>query len=532
MVRLLGWLAVGGLLFLLGPWVLPASLVALLVPAVRRAARPVHPWLTLCGVALVLVLVAGVAWLAPAGRLPLPPGVGVLLAPAYTGRPARPHPIGMSVPQHPSLAPDGRSSMHSDAWASDTYRWAGPLGRAPQVGTTWYGIAECATQAFDSRGRMVAVCGDLRGATLRVIDPATMRPVVSRRLPDRRDVGGKPPWENLCGGTYFYLDDADHAMVATSDRRVREFATSDARGRPSLREVRSFDLTDEVASDDCVIALLPDWSGRVWFVTSQGRVGTLDPGNGPARSIGLGEQIANTMAVDETGVYVVTTHALYKMAARRSGVPTVVWRAAYDRGRERKAGQLTRGSGTTPTILPGHRVAITDNAEPEMHVVFLDAGTGREVCRAPVFSAAGSATENSLVSVGTGVIVENNAGYSSPARTLLGRSTTPGLARVDLHGDRCAVRWTSDEVAPTTVPKVSLATGLLYTYTKPPSAWGVAAWYLTALDARTGRTVFRVRAGLGAAFNNHYAPVTLGPDGSAYVATLMGMVRIRDGSVD
>ena len=28
--------------------------------------------------------------------------------------------------------------------------------------------------------------------------------------------------------------------------------------------------------------------------------------------------------------------------------------------------------------------------------------------------------------------------------------------------------------------------------------------------------------------NNHYAAVTLAPDGSAYVATLAGMVRVRD----
>ena len=28
--------------------------------------------------------------------------------------------------------------------------------------------------------------------------------------------------------------------------------------------------------------------------------------------------------------------------------------------------------------------------------------------------------------------------------------------------------------------------------------------------------------------NNHYSAVTLGPDGSAYIATLGGMVRVRD----
>ena len=88
--------------------------------------------------------------------------------------------------------------------------------------------------------------------------------------------------------------------------------------------------------------------------------------------------------------------------------------------------------------------------------------------------------------------------------------------------------WTSEEVAPSSVAKASLATGLVYAWTKPRSWWGVNAWYFTALDARTGRTVFSVRAGLGTLMNNHYAAITLGPDGSAYIATLAGMVRVRD----
>ena len=88
--------------------------------------------------------------------------------------------------------------------------------------------------------------------------------------------------------------------------------------------------------------------------------------------------------------------------------------------------------------------------------------------------------------------------------------------------------WRSDEVAPTSVAKVSLATGLVYAYTTRQSWWGVSAWYLTAIDARTGETAFSVRTGTGTLFNNHYSAVTLGPDGSAYVATLGGMVRVRD----
>jgi hypothetical protein len=95
--------------------------------------------------------------------------------------------------------------------------------------------------------------------------------------------------------------------------------------------------------------------------------------------------------------------------------------------------------------------------------------------------------------------------------------------------DGCSLAWTSDEVAPTSVPKVSLANGLLYAYTTRPSRWLVNAWYVTAIDVRTGETVFSVRTGTGLLFNNHYAAVTLAPDGSLYIATLAGLVRVRDG---
>jgi outer membrane protein assembly factor BamB len=88
--------------------------------------------------------------------------------------------------------------------------------------------------------------------------------------------------------------------------------------------------------------------------------------------------------------------------------------------------------------------------------------------------------------------------------------------------------WTSDERAPSVVPKLSLATGLVYTYTKPVRADGRDPWYFTAIDFRTGATIFQRLTGAGLGYNNNYAPVTIGPDGSAYVGVLGGLVALRD----
>ena len=511
----------------LGPWVLPAALATLFLPRVRAWLRPT--WRVGAIMAAVVLGLVGLVVLIPDGWLPIPPGPGALVTPRYVGRPAFARPIRTEVTQDPHLAPNGRSSMHDDASATDSYPWGGPLGESPSVDTSWFGLEECASLTVDSHDRLVGLCGDLHGPALHVIDPDSMNPVATKDLPDRADTGAKPG-EDLCAGAYFYLDDRDRAVVATTDRRVLVVGTSDSDGDPDLTTEASYDLSDLVPGDDCLVALMPDWSGDIWWVTKQGRVGTIASSSGPVRVLDLGEQVANSFAVDRSGAYVVTTHALYRLREDPSGKPAVAWRTAYDRGSEQKSGQLSQGSGTTPTLLPGGLVAITDNADPRMHVAFYDTGSGDLVCQQAVFGDDEGATENSLVSVGTGVVVENNHGYGGPLSTILGMTSDGGLARVDVTDGECSVRWTSDEVAPSSVPKVSLANGLLYAYTKPHSWWGADAWYLSAIDVRSGRTVFKVRTGLGALRNNHYAAITLTRDGSAYVGTLGGLVRVRDRS--
>jgi hypothetical protein len=461
-----------------------------------------------------------------AAALPIPSVPGPLLVPRFIGSAATADPIAsFDVPQNPYLAPNGRNNMHDDAYATDAYSGAGPLGRKPTVTTRTYGVEECATEAFDTAGRIVALCGNLRGPVLRLLNPVTLAIVASQQLPPRNLTSGANPLSDLCGGTYFYLDNLDRAVIATTDRHIVVVAESGAH----FVKQRSYDVTSAVPSDDCLIALMPDWSGRIWFESGDGVVGTVDPVSGAVHSMRLaGEIIDNSFAVDETGgVFIVSDHAMYRFDAAADGTPVVTWRQPYDRGSRVKPGQLAQGSGTTPTLVGSDLVAITDNADPRMNVLVYRRSTGQFVCGAPVFGAGASDTENSLVAVGNSLLVENNYGYKDPTSTLAGKTTTPGIAKVDVAGGACSVAWTSSEVAPTSVPKASLATGLLYVYTKPKKPL-VDAWYLTAIDIRTGHTAFSRLTGTGPGFNNHYAAIYLGPDGSAYIATLAGMIRVKD----
>jgi hypothetical protein len=208
----------------------------------------------------------------------------------------------------------------------------------------------------------------------------------------------------------------------------------------------------------------------------------------------------------------------------------VIWRRKYPNSGIQKPGMLSPGSGTTPTLLGKDEVAITDNAN-RMHVIVYTRGRkggGRVICRRGVFAAGASDDENSLVAAGgNSLIAENNYGYTVQSMDA-GHLTAPGIARIVVRKGRCRTAWTSEERVPSVVSKASLKSGLLYTYTRPPISDGSQAWYFTALDLRTGRTVYSKLTGAGTLFNNHYSPVSIGRGGVAYVGVLGGLLRIAD----
>lgn len=465
---------------------------------------------------------------------PIPSDPASQPPPAFEGGTATPRRlISPEPPRHPFMAPNGRSNLHNDAFQTDAYRGAGPLGRGLTVSST-FEAADCASVTFDSRGRIVTICVGIEGPRLEVFDPRTLEPLASMTLPPRNPGAGSI-FNDFSGGGYFYLDERDRAIFATNNRRLMVVAVRDAPGGGvSLVTERDYDLTGAVPTGDKIVSALPDYAGLVWFVSVNGVVGTLDLATGSVRSRPLGEAVANSFAVDDSGaVYIVSDDALYRFEAGADASPEVVWREVYRNSGISKPGQVHAGSGTTPTVMAGGRIAITDNADP-MNVVVMRRGADvsgpRVVCEEPVFRKGASATDNSLIAARNSLVVENNYGYTGPAATMDGATTQPGLARVDVRrdGSGCRTVWRSDEIAPTVVPKLSLETGLVYTYTKPPRSDGVDAWYFTALDFCTGARQYRRLTGTGLGFNNNYAPVSLGPDGVAYVGVLGGLVRIAD----
>ncbi|WP_275465667.1 hypothetical protein [Streptomyces noursei] len=506
------------------------------------------------------LLLSGVSPSQAAPRPDAPDAASAGRTPASTGTPAEPRPVPGRETQNPFMAPNGISAMHGDSQATNTQPQSGPLGRHPQVtsvgkATSPVDPPQCATATFLRNGLMVLNCGGAsHHPTLRLEDPTTLKDLAVYPLPVRPSTyqaaatGNPAVMFSDTSGSYYYLDNHDRIVIAGADQHVQRLAVRrDARGRWSFHRTDDWDLRPHLPHDcataadpnppgecDPVTAVQADYQGLLWWVSDHGRIGTVDPATGTVRSIHRpGEEIENSFSTGPDGAYVATDHALYKLHAAPDGTPRIDWQETYDRGTRHKPGQINQGTGATPALTDRY-VAITDNADPRMHVNVYRRGDhpagDRLVCSVPVFAPGAGATENSLTSWGNGFSVENDYGYTSLKDTQQGRSTPGGITKVEVDPDGrgCHVAWTSPEQSPTVVTKLSRANGILYAYTKPANAQSADAWYLTGIDWRTGRTRFRIPTGTGDAVNNNWSPITLGPDGSAYVSTYGGILRVHD----
>jgi hypothetical protein len=483
--------------------------------------------------AVLLVLAAT----STANALPIPDPLPTTI-PRYQGAPATSLPMPATVaPQNPHLARDPRSNIHNDTWMTDAYRWRGPLGRSPVAFSGAMAPALCGSLTFHSRGYLVSVCPSvIAPPQARVIDPRTLEVLATYDMPNAPDPPGTRAYQNFAGGGYFFLDARDRVWSATKTGHIFVLAVS-ADGR-AITKVGDYDLSGVLASDERISSALPDFKGRIWFVSKRsGKVGILDPRTRRIRFVRLGEDIQNSFTVDRGAVYVVSSRRMYRFSAS-GGMPRVDWKVRYRNSGIVKPGQADAGSGTTPTIMSSGYVAITDNADPMNVVVYRKAkrlrpGQRRVLCEVPVFDAGASATENSLITARRSLFVENNYGYQDPFGPNSGALTTPGFARVDVNrgGTGCRTVWTNrTERAPTVVAKLSTRTGLIYTYTRDEAPLvGGQPYFWTAIDARTGATAWKVYAGSGLGFNNNYAGLALGPDGTAYLGVTGGIVALRDG---
>jgi len=463
------------------------------------------------------------------------------VSPAYVGAPATPHKIKgvRRVPQNRFMAANGRSEIHDDGWQTDAYTWSGPLGRGPvTLSSMLIPQRDCGSITFDRQGRVLSICIGASGPELYMFDPTTLATLATFSLPPRQSVPSNI-FQDFTGGGYFYLDTHDDVVAGTTTKHI--YVIGETAG-PGFKLLHDYSLTDILSASEKITSALPDSRGLLWIVArNDGVVATLNLATGQLHVIRLGHgavgEIENSFATDQHGgVYIDTNRKLYRFGATRNGIPKIRWQVTYPNSLEHKPGQVDDGTGTTPTVMQGGYVNITDNADPMDIVVYRTAvrlrrHQRRTVCKVPIFSRGASADENSLIVAGRAMIAENNYGYSDPTSISAGKLTAPGFVRVDLNrgGKGCHTVWTNtSERAPTVVSKASIGNGLIYTYTLEPGS--SSPWYWTALDFRTGKVVYKRLAGTGSVgYNNNYSGIAINPSGTEYVGVLGGIIAMRDG---
>jgi hypothetical protein len=457
--------------------------------------------------------------------------------------------------KHPAMA-SGGSNMHNDAYVSDVNEAPGPLGINSFIQSRTQGFGGYGTLTFDNKGRIVAVYGNARQFQLELLDASTLEELASFDLPPRSwlfPLQGVLPWKYLGAGVYFYLDAQNRAVVPTTRNTlmVIQSPNDPAEGFKLLRE---YDLSQHMVTLpwpklDSVAWVMPEWPKsnvpeveRYWYATIEGMVGVVDAHSGQVSTWRApGEIIENSFAVGEEGIFMMSDHALYRMNVDEQHNIIVDWRQDYDRGPAQKAGHITRGSGTSVTLAgsPGSGlVAITDNAEPQIHLELFRRMDGKKVCSVPLFEQGKSGTDLSALafehtdangndSGHFSIMVENNYGH----HVFPMPDAHAGIARIDaMRQDdgtfACAQVWQTTEKG-IAGAKLALKSGLLYMYINDTSA--ALGNYFAAVDFHSGLTVFRQHTGMGHGYNAWQGVLFLHPDnGALYTTTLFGLVKMQD----
>ena len=499
-------------------------------------------------------------------------------------------PLLRSLFQNPFLSPNPGSNIHNDSYLSDTYPFPGPV-QAGNVAVSQVNLASFtdpdsgqrrsvvlgipAGQAYDAQGNIQSVTAGLvdpiNGITTRsivTIDKNTLQVLAYQAF----TISNVNPTD-FGGAGYFYQDNQFRMVVALPDGHIKVLqrqpsTLSTVDKYVPVRDINVVGPGGAIAPPAGVPALslyavVPDKVGNIWFTLGQGIVGfitpnnqvnwldTNDPNNTGTRTAqpdGDFQEIANSHSIDEgdsasgsSGIYILTTHKQYRFGVGANGKPEIIWEFPYDRGTGIKPGQVSHGSGSSPTVfeMGGRRfVTIVDNGSPMKCNVYraestLLPGENRLFAQTKPFGDdLLTSDENSLIVApapsggGTDIFAENNYGYLGIDSVKGTGVTRPGFSRMRLetNGNFSVGSFNGSVAPPTLVSKMSVPGQTVYTYEKKTDGW-----YLTAMDSNDLNNLrFSVFIGPGETlYNNHYSALSLDPDGkTVFVGTVGGLTKI------
>lgn len=450
---------------------------------------------------------------------------------------------------NPEVGLDGAATMHSDTYSSDTTPLVGPLGNGSNAvkSKSVALAAACPTSLIRSDGHPLVLCTNMFGLNpvVHILNKNTGLSMAKLNLPAG----------SLLGGVYAYLDNQDRlVMVDGQHNLVKVKAWLDTRRiikRWKVTVDESVSLASAVndhCGGDCdsVVSINAGGQGDIWFATKQGLVGIYDGLNASIKTIKLnaGEEIHNSFSNTLEGqAGIATNEALYLIQRDENGQPKIQWRAGYDSGSHRKPGQLSKGTGATPTffgpLTASEYLMITDNNDDQASLLVYKTDSAELICKYPLFNAGSSGTENSAIGIGHSVVVASTYGYpypkvpdGVPAAIPANADFAAGMVRVDLHQDEsgCKKVW-QNSLRSSAVPKLSTADNLIYTVERRglmnKAKAGLAdSFYFTSIDPDTGTTLYQKRIGGGFFSDTLQMAGNIGEGRVYWQGTVGGMIRI------
>lgn len=342
--------------------------------------------------------------------------------------------------------------------------------------------------------------------------------------------------------------------------------------------------------DQNLLSVVFDYEGNLWFATGgfriypdrkqQGTFGYISRSaidailNGEETDLAdavfvydlePGEGAENGIAASREGAVILTNQNCYLLQAD-NGVKKV-WQTPYEsvgakdskEGDKTTGGGLAWGSGCSPS-LTRDLVMFTDNQDP-VNLMALDMKTGEIAATLPVLDELPEGTQ---VSVENSAIVYDNgegtvstivcnwfgAGSAKLAETDSDSSIQsyeniydvnwlrqgnqmilPGVERVDTiktdNGYEMKSIWCRNDLADTSILKLSTATGYVYGYVQDLST---GMWQYIMLDFETGETVFSMDVANKPGYNNMAIGMYAGNSGNAlYCPTgYLELLRLQD----
>lgn len=452
------------------------------------------------------------------------------------------------TPDSPATEITGATCMHGDIASSDTTPLAGPGLNKVQLKSPDF-LAACPTILIRSDAKPFVLC---------------------TRMSDRKPVAGllnKDTGEkeaslvlkagSLLGGVYAYLDNKDRLVMVDGNQNLNHIKASekntllDSEWELSIDESKSLAAVVEghcgAPGCDAVVSISAGVYGTIWFVTQKTIVGVYNPATDSIATVQLAndERVDNSFSTTADGnAAVVTNKALYVLKQDHTNQPKVIWRHGYDNGPGRKPGQLSHGSGATPTFFgPGNGieyVMITDNAADDISLIVRNTQSGNLVCQEKIFTTLdNSGSENSAIGSGNMVIVASTYGYPYPALPEGAGDSIPeeadfpgGMTRVDINGtgSDCNIIW-ENTVRSAAVPKLSTADNFIYTIERKNPFSNVDtglldAHYFTVVDPVTGSILAQSILESGFLVDTLQMAGNIGESGVFWQGNISGVFRI------